>query len=197
MAKTEKNQKNQKVEKFGDYTPKVARATLVFLSGFMGCGKTTAGKAAAEKAGVQFVDLDAEVEKTAGISVAEIFEQNGEDAFRRLESANLALVIAAASMVQTKAIVCALGGGALASKQNAELVTQHGVSIFIDSDFESCCDRIKDDKERPLATSREELEELFRERQQIYIANSHHVVDGNCDVDTLAERIKEIINAVI
>ena len=65
----------------------------LFLTGFMGAGKTTVGRSLAAQLGWPFVDLDAEIETLAGETVREIFEHSGEDRFRELESHALAVVL--------------------------------------------------------------------------------------------------------
>jgi shikimate kinase len=170
-------------------------AKMYFLSGFMGCGKSSAGKLAAEKAQVSFVDLDMEIEKTAQMKIPEIFAKYGEQHFRRLESATIALVLAAATMSVGKKIIVALGGGAIIDPKNASILIKNGVTVFINTDFEACYNRIKDDKSRPLANSREELENLYRVRQKAYLKYSVETIDGNCDIDELAQRIADVVTA--
>ncbi|MCC6554108.1 MAG: 3-dehydroquinate synthase [Polyangiaceae bacterium] len=80
----------------------------LLLTGFMGAGKSTAGRLAAERAGLPFVDLDDEIERAAGTSVAEIFQTRGEPAFRDLERAALRRLLDD----PTRRVI-ALGGGAL------------------------------------------------------------------------------------
>ena len=58
----------------------------IYLTGFMGCGKTTVGRRLAQRLGVPFVDLDEEIERRAGMTVRQIFEQQGEPAFRQMEA---------------------------------------------------------------------------------------------------------------
>jgi shikimate kinase len=172
---------------------KKPKAKIIFVSGFMGSGKTSAGEAAAEKAGVPFLDLDRETEKSANMTIAEMFDKYGERYFRQLETTTLNLIIAAASMIKDRAMVVALGGGTIIEPKNAYAINEFGVSVFIDADFEPCYDRIKDDKDRPLAKSREELENLFRVRQKVYLKNSQHVIDGNTGVEEIADKIAELI----
>ncbi len=95
----------------------------VYLTGFMGTGKTAVGRALAKRLGRPFVDLDARVERAAGTSVARLFEKRGEKAFRRLERS---------ALVETAGrggLVVALGGGALLDKRNLALVEKTGVLV--------------------------------------------------------------------
>jgi len=170
-------------------------AKLYFLTGFMGSGKTTAGRTAAKKVDAAFMDLDRETEVSAGMSVAEMFEKYGEGYFRRLESATLKLALAASALISQRSMIVALGGGTIIDPANAALINKFGKTIFIDCNFESCYARIEGDVSRPLVKTREELENLFKVRQNVYFENSAQVVDGECDVNILAERIAKIIHA--
>lgn len=91
----------------------MSRTTLL-LNGFMGTGKSTVGRAVAERAGVPFVDLDDAIAERAGRTIPEIFAAEGEPAFRKLEAEILAGVLDASSTTPT---VVALGGGALLDRQ--------------------------------------------------------------------------------
>lgn len=139
----------------------------IFLCGFMGCGKTTVGRAAARLAGVSFIDLDEAIAARAGKTIPEIFAEDGESCFRELEASLLAETAAspASSIVAT-------GGGALVSPSNAELCRKRGAVIFLDVPFEVCYSRIHSDPNRPIAASRsrEELLELFHLRRTHYLA---------------------------
>jgi shikimate kinase len=95
----------------------------VYLTGFMGTGKSAVGAALARRLRRPFLDLDAEIERAAGRSVAELFARRGEPAFRRLE--RRALRTAAAR----SGLVVALGGGALLDRRSLALVEKTGVLV--------------------------------------------------------------------
>jgi len=95
----------------------------VYLTGFMGSGKSAVGRELARVLRRRFVDLDAAVEREAGTSVAALFEKRGEPAFRRLERRALQKV------ARTGGLVVALGGGALLDKRNLALVERNGILI--------------------------------------------------------------------
>ena len=105
----------------------------VFLCGFMGCGKTTVGRAAARLAGVSFIDLDKVIAAQAGKTIPEIFAEDGEACFRELEASLLAEEAASA-----RPSIVATGGGALVSPSNAALCRKHGSVVFLDVPFEVC-----------------------------------------------------------
>jgi shikimate kinase len=95
----------------------------VYLTGFMGTGKSVVGKDLARRLRRRFVDLDAHIEKASGKSVAELFEKRGEKAFRRLERSALQRT------AKKSGLVVALGGGALMDKRNLALVEKNGILV--------------------------------------------------------------------
>ncbi len=98
----------------------------IYLVGFMGSGKTTAGRLLAGRLGAPFVDLDLAFESMAGRTIRETFETHGEPWFRAREAE---LLRGTASL---PAAVVALGGGTFTFPENREFVRTHGLSIFLD-----------------------------------------------------------------
>src|SRR5699024_9692698 len=96
-----------------------------FMVGMMGAGKTTIGRALAKRLGWQFIDLDHEIESRCGVRVAIIFEIEGEEGFRKRESALLD------EYTQRKGIVLATGGGAVIDGKNREWLRTRGVSVYL------------------------------------------------------------------
>ncbi|MFI5345123.1 MAG: shikimate kinase [Elusimicrobiota bacterium] len=95
----------------------------VYLTGFMGTGKSVVGKSLAKRLGRPFIDLDHMIEKKSGFTVAELFSRRGEISFRRLERSALSAV------AKRRNVVVSLGGGALLDGRNRELVNKTGVMI--------------------------------------------------------------------
>lgn len=116
----------------------------VYLCGFMGCGKSTIGRLLAKKLGREFVDLDDYIVQREGMSIPQIFEQRGENYFREVEAVALSELSAAAGVVAT-------GGGTLLKKENGDCAKSMGTVVFIDAPFDICYERIKGDKNRPIA----------------------------------------------
>src|SRR4051794_39230438 len=100
--------------------------TKIFLTGFMGVGKTTVGKLLAQRRGVPFVDTDHWVEKRAGKTVAEIFAEDGEPRFRELECE----AIAELARDQTARVI-GLGGGAILDLVNQKQLLESGIIIWL------------------------------------------------------------------
>ncbi|MCL1789391.1 MAG: shikimate kinase [Oscillospiraceae bacterium] len=157
----------------------------LYLCGFMGCGKTFAGKAVSERLGVPFADLDQIIETCTGQKIPDIIQGQGINRFRDLESEFLD-----SSDIKSCHII-SLGGGAVLRSKNVTFIKQRGILVFIDTDFETCYLRIKGDPDRPLAyeKSRNELEELYQARKKIYLENAVYTVDGNTDIQTLTGRL--------
>ncbi len=159
----------------------------VFLCGFMGCGKSTVGKIAAKLLGSQFVDLDEFIEQQQAMSIPVIFSSKGEEYFRDCETKAIA-------QFGEKAAVVATGGGAMLREENAETAQNAGIVIFIDTDFETCYERIKDDPHRPIAynSTKQQLKERFDQRRPLYQAHSQFTIDGSLNAAQIANKIKEI-----
>ena len=159
----------------------------VYLCGFMGCGKTTVGKILARILKVDFTDLDAYIEQTEGMTIPEIFQNMGESYFRMAETNALKDLAVDHNVIAT-------GGGALLSEENAAIAKSEGLVAFIDTDFETCYDRIKDDPHRPIAASstKEELKERFEQRRPLYKAHSNCIIAGDLAPAEIAEEIAKI-----
>src|SRR4030042_4587447 len=99
--------------------------TSIALIGFMGTGKTAVGKLLAEKLGKEFIELDALIEKQAGMSIPEIFRKNGEIAFRELE------IDITRRIAGRKNAVIACGGGIILNKINIDRLGQEGVFVCL------------------------------------------------------------------
>lgn len=136
----------------------------IYLTGYMGAGKTTVGRRLAERLAVPFVDLDHEIERRAHKSVREIFESEGEAAFRRLE------VEALRATQAHPDVVVATGGGTVAFAGNLNLIRQAGVSVWLNPTFQTIVDRIGTGgkRDRPLLKDETQGLALYRERLPSY-----------------------------
>ncbi|MDH3403324.1 MAG: shikimate kinase [Acidobacteriota bacterium] len=159
------------------------RGSRVFLTGFMGAGKSTAGRALAARLGVPLVDLDAEVERAAGSTVAEIFERHGEARFRALESAALA------RCGELEACVVATGGGAPIDSRNRAWMAEHGQVIWLDLPFAALRGRLAGAADRPLGRDPRQAEKLFRERLPAYRECDLRIAADGRTVDEIADEI--------
>jgi shikimate kinase len=141
----------------------------IFLVGMPGSGKTTLGKELASHLLVDFVDLDAEIERSEQKSISEIFKEEGEAYFRTLE-AKLLREWAGSST----AFVMSTGGGAPCFYQGMDTINASGLSVFLDCPVSVLVDRVKRNQERPLLLAQDEtalkekLERIRNERMDCY-----------------------------
>lgn len=145
----------------------------IFLCGFMGCGKSHIGRMLARFTDRKLVDLDAVIVEREGMSIPDIFEKYGEPHFRSLEAKYIREL--------ADGYIVATGGGALINDSTAEFARQSGLSVYINTSFENCYMRIRNDKNRPLVVNntKEQLVELYNKRSEIYKRNSMCMVNGN------------------
>ena len=148
--------------------------TNIVLVGMPGCGKTTVGRALAELSGKPLVDLDNEIVRRAGKPIPEIFAQDGEAAFRDLESRVLAEVCAGHSQV------VATGGGAVLREENRRAMRRTGRVYFLRRALE-----LLPTDGRPLS-KRGGLEEMYRARRPMYSAAADVHVDNSAGVEETA-----------
>lgn len=152
---------------------KLKRTPGIYLVGFMGCGKSTVGRALAEELGWGFADLDDDIERRAGVSIAEIFDTRGEPAFREIEAA--ALRERVGTVQSGRPQVVSLGGGAFLKEENYQLVSANGVTIWLDCPYSMIQRRVAAETHRPLARDPEQLRTLFEARRQGYARADYRV----------------------
>ena len=134
----------------------------VVLVGFMGCGKTTVGRELAALLGWDFVDLDAEIEAGAGKSVAAIFDEEGEDAFRARERA------AAEAAMRRERVVIAAGGGAFTEPATRTVLEAGATTVWLRCALPALLARIPADGSRPLGRNRATIGALLSQREPVY-----------------------------
>lgn len=148
------------------------------LIGFMGTGKSTVGKLLAQRQHRLFIDTDDYIEAKEGRSISDIFEQEGEDYFRSLETS----ILKELKEVTHNAVI-ATGGGLPLRQENAELLSQMGEVIYLQTSVDTIWERLKGDTKRPLLCTdnpRERIEQLLLERDRKYETASQKklVTDG-------------------
>ena len=151
----------------------------IYLVGFMGCGKSTIASALADELGWSFFDLDQEIEKAAGESIADLFEHKGEAAFRALETE--ALKKRVYNVRTGRPQVIALGGGAFTIEENFALVSNHGVTIWLDAPLEVIKPRIAAETHRPLARDPERFQALYEDRRDSYARADYRIETSDLD----------------
>ncbi|MEC2078641.1 shikimate kinase [Metabacillus fastidiosus] len=159
--------------------------SLVFI-GFMGVGKTTIGELVAEKLNRDFIDIDREIEKEYGMPTTEIFKTFGEKEFRAKEKAVIQ------SYSNQKAKIISVGGGAFLQEEIRNICLENCIVFFLDLSFELWKERMSLIIDtRPVLQGRniEEIEELFRSRQEIYSSHHFKVTTDNKSEEEVAEYI--------
>jgi shikimate kinase len=159
----------------------------IFLVGMMGSGKSTVGRALAQRLDRPFVDTDKVLVERTGVPVATIFEIEGEAGFRRRESGVLA------ELAQGNGYVVATGGGAVLAAENRDLIRAGGTVIYLRARLEHLWERTRHDSSRPLLATpdpRATLGALLEARDPIYREVAHIIVDtGTQSATTLVSRL--------
>jgi shikimate kinase len=164
----------------------------ILLIGYRGTGKSTVARLVAQRLGWPWLDADVELERRAGKSIAEIFVEDGEPAFRDLESEVLV------ELLKLDGHVLALGGGVVLRSENRELIQKAGGVIWLTADPETIQSRIASDPttaaRRPLLTASggiEEIRALLAQREPLY---------GECAtiiVDTTGRALADVADEVL
>jgi shikimate kinase len=162
-----------------------SKENLVFL-GMMGSGKSSIGFLIAKKLKLDFIDIDKEIEKELGLSISKIFEERGEDYFRKCEE-KITL-----KKLKFNSTVISLGGGAFENKNIRKEVLKSNISFWLNWSSEILLNRIKNNKKRPLAfnSTENELIDLIKKRSNIY---SKALYEIKCDKLSKNEIVKKII----
>jgi shikimate kinase/3-dehydroquinate synthase len=159
----------------------------VILTGFMGTGKTTIGEEIARRMGTSFVDMDIEIEARAGKPIYRIFAEDGEAAFRQMETA------LCEQLSEQRGLVIATGGGALVDPANRTLMMESGTVICLSCDADEILRRVGDNADRPLlnvANPQAEIERLLQARREAYAAVPWQI-------DTTALSIEQVITQIV
>jgi len=158
----------------------------IVITGFMGCGKSKVAREVAHRLNVAMVDLDVRITQRTGRSPAQLIVDDGEPAFRSVETATLSDVLESG-----EATVIALGGGAWIQEPNRVLIDRHGcLSVWLDAPFDLCWTRIEASEEiRPLGRTRDEALARYEQRRPIYQLAEVHVTIRDESLEDLVSRL--------
>ncbi len=166
---------------------------LIFMVGFMGCGKTTQGKKLAKELGYYFIDLDDYIANKYDNTITDLFKEVGEEEFRNIETTALKECIDD----NLKALI-ATGGGTPCFNNNMELIKNSGKVVYLKMSAEELYNRLFNAKQdRPLIKDKENeemllyIENLLKTREVFY--NQAHIITGGVTVDIDALK-NEILN---
>ena len=166
---------------------------IAALTGFMASGKTTCGRAAAERLGWRFVDLDDEIAARYG-TPAEIFSAQGEDGFRRIETTMLA-----ETLQSDDNLVLALGGGTILREENRLLLKEHARLIWLDTDFAIIISEIGN-ADRPVVRGRSiaQIREIYDARRPLYAASADIIfpINNTTDYEQVIRDLAETIQSL-
>lgn len=163
----------------------------VFLTGFMGAGKTTVGRSLARRLGVGFRDIDSLITKRSGSGISEIFSSLGEERFREMESVMLEEVCSASGPA-----VISTGGGAVISERNRRAMERAGVVIYLKAKLETLMRRVSPDAPRPLlkvADPAVKAAELLAARESFYEEADFTIETEGLSPERVAERAEEVL----
>lgn len=161
----------------------------IYLTGFMGTGKTSISRVLGEMTGAQVVDTDQKIVLQKKMSIPEIFEKYGEKYFRELETRCLKKI----ELMDPLIVSC--GGGITLSEENRQIMKRSGVTIWLDASPQTVYDRVKNGKDRPVLNGRmsvEGIRTLMEERKPRYESAMNYKV--MTDDRSLEEIAKEILS---
>ena len=166
----------------------------LYLVGMMGSGKTSTGRPLAERLGYGFVDADAVIEQVAGCTISEIFERDGEEEFRSLETQVMR------SISERHSLVVATGGGVVTRTENWGMMHQ-GIVIWLDVERRQLLQRLQSDStQRPLLMTgdpAETLDEILKQRRPLYDEADLTVVIESESADVVADGIIQLLPKLI
>lgn len=158
----------------------------IILVGMMATGKSTVGAILAEELDYELVDLDAVITGREGRSIADIFAEGGEQAFRRIESAVLQ------EMLQGERKVISTGGGAVLAPGNAAAMLEHGFVVALTATEDAIIERVSGDVNRPLlaGNAANRVRSIMEQRREAYRF-------AHCTVDTTELNVAEVSQYIL
>ena len=158
----------------------------IYLMGMMGSGKSMVGKTLSQQLGKPFIDLDSEIEQSVGKTISEIFENDGEEHFRNIESNQLQ---------EYSDSVVACGGGIIVNEGNRTFIKNNGKAILLTASIPELSDRLSTSGNRPLLPENnieETLTQLWLDRQLHYLDTAEFTIET--DGKTPEKITDEILN---
>jgi shikimate kinase len=159
----------------------------IILTGFMGTGKSSVGRAIAKRLGRPFIDTDALIEKEAGMTITSIFNERGEVQFRALERTVIDKVCE-----QHQAAIIATGGGAMVNEDNARRLKESGMVICLTATPAVILSRVQGNEDRPLLKSDNPLEKI----RTLLEARAEAYAKADLTIDTSHLSLDEVVKTI-
>ncbi len=160
----------------------------IILTGFMGSGKTSVGICLSYRLRKILLDTDKEIERRQGKTVSDIFAQDGEEAFRRMETEYIKELLNA-----TESRIVSMGGGMPVREENRTLLKKLGTVIYLEASPETVYERLKEDTTRPLlqnGDAEKKITGLLAKRQDFYKSGADMIIrTDDKSIDEIAEEI--------
>lgn len=161
----------------------------IILIGMPGCGKTTIGRLLSKRLKMKFCDVDHHIEENEGRSIPDIFQKNGEEYFRRLETK------AVEEVSKYNQFIISSGGGVVKFEYNMETLKSSGIIIFINRDVDDIISDIKTDGRPLLTDGKKKLYKLYKERINLYTKYCDYEVRNDNSIDEVLVKIDKIVKA--
>ena len=160
----------------------------IVLIGMMGSGKSSIGKILSKKLELEFIDIDTKIEENENKSISEIFKNNGESYFRKIEE-DISI-----SKLKLQSKIISLGGGGYINPNIRKQCLKSCISIWLSWKHETLINRIKNSKKRPLAIklNSAEIKKLIIERSKIYNSSNYKINCDNLDKKIIVKKIIKI-----
>ena len=162
----------------------------IVLVGIMGVGKSTIGKRLSQYLDIPFVDADKEIEKAAGMSVEDIFDQFGEEAFRSGEKKVIK------RLMEEGQKILATGGGAFMNEEIRQDIAESGVSVWLNADLDILMKRVQRRANRPLLKTEDPeatMKALLEVRNPVYGLADVHVESRTVSRDVIAAEVVDLL----
>ncbi|MCO7176516.1 shikimate kinase [Sporolactobacillus kofuensis] len=157
---------------------------MIFITGFMGAGKTTLGRALEEKINAQVFDTDQLIEQKQQTTISKLFEEKGEPFFRACETELLQELLP-----MDRRTIVTTGGGMICNPMNRQLMHEKGTIVFLYCDIKMIHQRLLNDQTRPLAQKNQgtELDLLYQKRLPDYLDADHVINTTGKSVDAIVD----------
>lgn len=164
----------------------------IILIGFMGAGKTAVGNRLSKQLGYEYIDTDQYIEEKEGMTISNIFAEKGEEYFRNLETAVIKEL-----MLRDKPTIFSTGGGMPLREENAQLLKELGVVVYLKAVADTIYNRVKGDTKRPLLQCddpKQKIVDLLKIRNPKYEAACNYAVCvDHKDIRTVAQEVAKLL----